>query len=347
MSKEYVILVPKETEDEELSSASDHHDGAHSSSNGATNFFNATATSAVNAVNGLVKIQMPSPHRDEPRFPPEKVKTFVALAFALISALVNTTSLAMVHERVPQNDPPLPDIFLDSIPVQQWGLEVSEIMIICMNYFTVVTIIFHKHRHIVFRRLFVILGFLYLYRSVTIFVTVLPVANPSYYCSPKSNSTTPFLFLERGLRILSGLGMSINGKHTYCGDYIFSGHTMVLVLCYLVTAEYTSRRWWILHWIYAIMSTVAVLMVLIARGHYTIDCIIAYFITTRLWYIYHTMANNPNLKESGPHNHLSRIWWFPIFQYFEGNVGGTVPRQYEWPLPWPRRWGAKLPQRTS
>ncbi|KAF2355835.1 Sphingomyelin synthase-like domain [Trinorchestia longiramus] len=201
--------------------------------------------------------------------------------------------------------------------------------------------------HIVFRRLFLILGVLYLYRSITIFVTVLPVANPNYYCSPKSNSTTPFMLLERGLRILSGFGMSINGKHTYCGDYVFSGHTMVLVLCYLVMAEYTSKRWWILHWLYGILGTVGVLMVLIARGHYTLDCILAYYITTRLWYIYHTIANNPNLKEAGPHNYFSRIWWFSVFRYFEGNVGGTVPRQYEWPLPWPRRWGAKLPQRTS
>lgn len=37
-------------------------------------------------------------------------------------------------------------------------------------------------------------------------------------------------------------------------------------------------------------------MVLISHGHYTIDVIIAYYVTTRLWYIYHTMANNAQLK---------------------------------------------------
>lgn len=37
-------------------------------------------------------------------------------------------------------------------------------------------------------------------------------------------------------------------------------------------------------------------MVLIARGHYTVDCLIAYYVTTRIFYIYHTMANNVNLK---------------------------------------------------
>lgn len=37
-------------------------------------------------------------------------------------------------------------------------------------------------------------------------------------------------------------------------------------------------------------------MVLVAHGHYTVDVLIAYYVTTRLWYIYHTLASNPNLK---------------------------------------------------
>lgn len=37
-------------------------------------------------------------------------------------------------------------------------------------------------------------------------------------------------------------------------------------------------------------------MVLISHGHYTVDVIIAYYVTTQLWYIYHTMANNAQLK---------------------------------------------------
>jgi len=36
---------------------------------------------------------------------------------------------------------------------------------------------------------------------------------------------------------LSGMGLSINGKHVYCGDYIYSGHTMALVTAYLVIKE--------------------------------------------------------------------------------------------------------------
>lgn len=40
------------------------------------------------------------------------------------------------------------------------------------------------------------------------------------------------------------------------------------------------------------VSIVGVLMVLIAHGHYTIDVLIAYYVTTRLFWTYHTLANN-------------------------------------------------------
>lgn len=37
---------------------------------------------------------------------------------------------------------------------------------------------------------------------------------------------------------------------------------------------------------------VGVCMVLVSHGHYTIDIIVAYYVTTRLFWTYHTLANN-------------------------------------------------------
>jgi hypothetical protein len=39
-------------------------------------------------------------------------------------------------------------------------------------------------------------------------------------------------------------------------------------------------------------------MVLWSHGHYTVDVIIAYYVTTTVFWIYHTLANNVNLKVS-------------------------------------------------
>ena len=44
-------------------------------------------------------------------------------------------------------------------------------------------------------------------------------------------------YTKRILTIISGGGLSINGKHIYCGDYIFSGHTMTLTMGYLVIKQ--------------------------------------------------------------------------------------------------------------
>lgn len=74
-------------------------------------------------------------------------------------------------------------------------------------------------------------------RSITMYVTVLPVSSTTYYCSPKSNLTSPLLIAKRSIQLLSGFGLSINGQHTFCGDYIYSGHTVMLVLGYLVISE--------------------------------------------------------------------------------------------------------------
>ena len=95
---------------------------------------------------------------------------------------------------------------------------------------------------------------------------------------------------------MAGLGLSINGQHVFCGDYIYSGHTVTLTMAYLVLREYTPRHWWPLHGVSLLAAVTGVVMVLVARGHYTVDVLIAYYVTTRLFWVYHTMANNQTLK---------------------------------------------------
>lgn len=289
--------------------------------------------------NGIIKISMPPPVREEPKFPKEKWKTFVALFVMIINFIFTTTSLAMVHDRVPDREKyaPLPDKFLDTIPALDWALDVSEYLIMISVNATAIVLIFHKHRFIVFRRVFLILSLLYLMRAITMYITVLPVSSTTYYCSPKANQTSAFLISSRVLQLISGFGLSVNGKHTYCGDYIYSGHTVILVLTNLLISEYSPKRFFPLHWISWMVTLTGIVMVLVAHGHYSVDVAIAYYVTTRLFWTYHTLANNTQLKKTGPNNYLAREWWFRFFQYFEQNVGGPVPRQYDWPLPWPRR----------
>ncbi|KAF5300693.1 hypothetical protein FQA39_LY11055 [Lamprigera yunnana] len=294
--------------------------------------------------NGIIKINIPPPIREEPRFPQERWKTVIAAIIMFFTFIITLAVLAIVHEKVPDRDlyAPLPDIFLDNVPAMDWGLSVSEyIIMICVNS-ALLCIVLHRHRFIVFRRLCLILSVLYFYRAITMYVTVLPMASKTYYCSPKANSTDVYTVAVRIITLFSGFGLSINGKHTYCGDYIYSGHTVILVISYLFISEYTPKKLYLIHWLYWLLSGVGIFMLQLAHGHYTVDVVIAYFITTRIFWIYHTFANNSCLKQTSPNNYIGRAWWYYLFLYFEGNVGGPVPRQWpDWPLPWPRRFQSK------
>ncbi|KAL3285206.1 hypothetical protein HHI36_019321 [Cryptolaemus montrouzieri] len=287
------------------------------------------------ASNGLIRIDMPPPSRDEPRFPQERWKTALAAIAMMFGFLATLVSLSIVHNQVP-HDPPLPDVTLDNVPEINPALNVSEYIIMFNVTSCIVCMVFHKHRFIIIRRIFLLMSLLYMYRAITMFVTVLPLANPTYPCAPESNQTTVLQVVRRVVKLSAGFGLSINGDQIYCGDFIYSGHTVILVLSYLVISEYTPKKMWIVGIVYWILSLLGIVLLEMSHAHYTIDVIVAYYITTRLFWLYHTLANNAYLKQSTAHNLLSREWWFWFFQYFEGGVEGPVPIQFEWPLPWPR-----------
>uniref|UniRef100_A0A182J3Y2 Sphingomyelin synthase-like domain-containing protein n=1 Tax=Anopheles atroparvus TaxID=41427 RepID=A0A182J3Y2_ANOAO len=296
----------------------------------------------------MIKIDVPSPLRDDQqqRYPKEIGKTLLALVFLALNFFLATVSLSLVHDRVPDRDTygPLPDAFLDRVQPQDWALDVSEILIMVVVNSCVVLITFHKHRFIVMRRVFLLLSVLYLMRSMTMYVTVLPVSSRTYYCSPKSNASSAGVIVKRAFQLISGMGLSINGKQIYCGDYIYSGHTVTLVLGYLVISEYSPKRFWPIHWIYWTASLTGVVMVLVAHGHYTVDVLIAYYATTRLFWTYHTLANNSLLLKQNGNNYIGREWWYFAFRYFERNVRGPIPLQYDCPLSLPTSWAKKSPK---
>ena len=75
----------------------------------------------------------------------------------------------------------------------------------------------------------------------------------------------------------------------------------------------SPRRFKLLHWISFLTSLCGVVFLLLARGHYTIDVILAYYVTTRLWWSYHTLAHNNTLRTDGDHNLIANeCWWYPF-----------------------------------
>ncbi|XP_068611879.1 phosphatidylcholine:ceramide cholinephosphotransferase 2-like [Brachionichthys hirsutus] len=280
-----------------------------------------------------VKIAMPEEPAD--RLPKEWWKTGVAFLYAVFNLLFTTVIITIVHERVPDKSvsPPLPDKFFDYVDRVPWAFNVTEVNGLVLVGLWLVQWLLLEHKSIVGRRCFFLIGTLYMYRCVTMYVTTLPVPGKHMVCAPKLyNDSTAKVW--RILRLISGGGLSLTGSHMMCGDFLYSGHTVMCTLSYLFIKEYSPRWMWWYHWFCWVLSASGVVCILIAHDHYSIDVLVGYIATTRMFWWYHTMANTHALRRA-PSNFLLRTWWSPIFNFLERNVQTPVPIVFSWPVSLP------------
>ncbi|KAK2866774.1 hypothetical protein Q7C36_002830 [Tachysurus vachellii] len=261
------------------------------------------------------------------RLDPEYWKT--ALSSVYVTLVFGFTSFVMVivHERVPdmRTYPPLPDIFLDSVPRIPWAFAMAEACGVILCSIWLIVLLLHKHRSILVRRLCSLMGTVFMLRCITMFVTSLSVPGQHLQCTGKIYGDM-WAKLQRAVAIWSGFGMTLTGVHT-CGDYMFSGHTVVLTMLNFFVTEYTPRSWNFIHTLSWVLNLFGIFFILAAHEHYSIDVFIAFYITTRLFLYYHTLANTRAYQ----HSRRARIW-FPMFSFFECNVNGPVPNEYCWPF---------------
>ncbi|XP_019713795.1 phosphatidylcholine:ceramide cholinephosphotransferase 2-like [Hippocampus comes] len=280
-----------------------------------------------------VKISMREERAD--RLPKEWWKTGVAFLYAVFNLIFTTVVITIVHERVPDKSvsPPLPDKFFDYVGRVPWAFTVTEVNGLILVGLWLVQWLLLKHRAIVGRRCFFLIGTLYMYRCITMYITTLPVPGQHMVCAPKlyDDSTGK---IWRIVRLISGGGLSLTGSHMMCGDFLYSGHTVMLTLSYLFIKEYSPRWMCWYQWICWLLSASGVLCILVGHEHYSIDVLVGYFVTTRLFWWYHTMANTHALRRA-PNNFLSRTWWNPVFNFLERNVQTNVPVVFSWPLTLP------------
>lgn len=84
-----------------------------------------------------------------------------------------------------------------------------------------------------------------------------------------------------------------------------------------------------LHIVSWVLNTFGIFFILAAHEHYSIDVFIAFYITSRMFLYYHSLANNRALQQRD--SFRTKIW-FPMFSYFEANIDGIVPNEYGNPL---------------
>ncbi|KAK7111697.1 sphingomyelin synthase-related protein 1-like isoform X2 [Littorina saxatilis] len=262
-------------------------------------------------------------------------KTFLSFVYVFAVFLLTAFVMVIVHDRVPdmQKYPPLPDIFLDNMPYVPWAFaacELTGVILVCM---WCGTLFFHKHRFILLRRMFSLMGTVYLLRCITMLITSLSVPGRHLHCVGKRYGDM-WSRVQRTFEIWKGLGMTLQGVKS-CGDYMFSGHTVIITTLNFFITEYTpSDSCYYLHLASWVLNIFGIFFILAAHEHYSIDVFIAFYLTSRLFMYYHTLANNRSLMQQDARR--TRIW-FPMFSFFESHCDGAVPNEYEWPqLTWPK-----------
>lgn len=124
------------------------------------------------------------------------------------------------------------------------------------------------------RRFCTILAFLLLFRTLAFSITTLPSPEPTKCVpvEPISNNFGPLV--SQGLQL-------IFGSKKACTDNLFSGHATFMTLGLLLILHHAPhpaiKVYGLLHW------WTGVIMILVTRLHYTIDVIMAVFITVRTW----------------------------------------------------------------
>lgn len=92
----------------------------------------------------------------------------------------------------------------------------------------------------------------------------------------------------------------------------------------------TTSDFYVVHLLSWLCNILGMILILAAHEHYTIDVLIAFFLTSRLFLYYHSLANNAVLHSISD-KRLSI--WFPMFSYLERNIQCMVPNVLR--VPWP------------
>uniref|UniRef100_A0A915Q6T0 Sphingomyelin synthase-like domain-containing protein n=1 Tax=Setaria digitata TaxID=48799 RepID=A0A915Q6T0_9BILA len=164
-----------------------------------------------------------------------------------------------------------------------------------------------------------------------------PVPSKKTYCAPRSNGSLNII-ISRVIRTFWSAGIEQLRPRELCGDLIISGHTISIFIAALALKEYCPRRLYYLAELCYAATFLAVFCILLARKHYTIDVVLAYCLTTRVFWTYHSLSHSYH-QGSFDQIPLNQSIWACMVPYLEADA---PPPQYflnrwKWPSDCPQR----------
>uniref|UniRef100_A0AC34QZG3 Sphingomyelin synthase-like domain-containing protein n=2 Tax=Panagrolaimus sp. JU765 TaxID=591449 RepID=A0AC34QZG3_9BILA len=269
-----------------------------------------------------------SPHRPEPQ------KTAFVVVFFILAILSNCATTAYIHDIVPRE--PLPDVIFTLIPQQSWALKFGDLMAGFCLFLMVLLVMFHKHGQIVFRRVMFIFGVLYWLRSLCIFCTQLPPGydDASVLCLKQltPEERTWEAFLSRMLGMGAHVGLQTIDEKVLCGDLLFSGHTLVMIISILTFKYYLPENFKYLRFIPQFLSMIGITCLVISRTHYTVDVVFAVLLSFLVFTLYHAYCEIIDHRQR--QNWILNEWKLSeIIFWLETNVTpGKIENCFEMPF---------------
>lgn len=118
------------------------------------------------------------------------------------------------------------------------------------------------------RRWTFLLGLLYIFRGLTLFVTTLP-SSLLDECRPPETELTGTVGERFGF-----IYNVVAGSALGCTDNIFSGHTSVMMSCVILWRVHSRMRR-VFSWLLYGLAFSGIMMIILSRFHYTIDVLLA------------------------------------------------------------------------
>ncbi|KAK6735941.1 hypothetical protein RB195_018913 [Necator americanus] len=202
-----------------------------------------------------------------------RLPTLVSLALVGVGWLLNEVALAWIHERVPRDTTPLPDLWFSWFPEVKGAIRITEYIMLILVVNTLVIIVTHQHRWIVSRRVFFCAALSYCFRALCITIFQVPVPSVHTYCAPKTNGSF-YIVSARVARMFWSAGIEQLRPRELCGDLIVSGHTVTIFTSFYAFKHYAPKKLKPLSYMFNVLAIMAVVAILFARKHYTIDVVL-------------------------------------------------------------------------
>jgi hypothetical protein len=207
--------------------------------------------------------------------------------FLLSSGFAMSFCVTMVHFRMPDPTryPPLPDFVHSIMPPMRFGA-FGEVIYHGGTVMSLIAGLIYCRKNFFppWNRFFMAWGYSWYLRCIALYATQLPPTT-DFNCRfnyPNYPADFPHPIPNIFKNTLLGVVTGGNGN-IHCGDLMFSGHTVLLIMNWMFILTYITPHNKVLPVVSTFMSIVKMCFMVLERKHYCIDVLMSMYVSITVW----------------------------------------------------------------